>query len=154
MALELRVTGSRELRDLAADLRRERTAKRRLVVNAIERGARVLRRTIPASALATLPSGYGPTMARSVRVTGSVQVARGAVSIRVRAMGKVDERDVASIDGGILRHPVFGDRSEGHWRNTRVRPGFATRPFADAKGPITDEVDQALNGIVDRIERG
>src|SRR6476620_6780442 len=102
MALELRVTGGAELRDLAADLRRERAAKRRLVLLAVERGARVLRRTIPASALATLPSGYGPTMARSVRVTSSVKAAQGAVSIRVRAEGKTEDRDVETIDAGAL----------------------------------------------------
>lgn len=152
MAVELRVTGGAALRKVAVELRHEAAAKRRNVANAMARGARVLQRTIPAEAARRLPSGYGPTMARSVRVKTSVQLRRGGVTVRVYAIGRAKERDVARIDSGELRHPLWGRRQR--WYATRVQPGFVTGPFSAAKPSIVREVDNALNAIVDRIERG
>lgn len=150
--MTLRVTGGPEFTRLAADLRREKAASRRAILQAIERGALVLRKTIPASAAAKLPGDYGPTIGRAVRLSPSVQLGRGTVVIRVHAMGRGEQRDVNAVDMGTLRHPLYGNR--GHWFDTRVPPGFVSQPFEAARGPITDEVDEVLNGIVDRIEKG
>jgi len=103
---------------------------------------------------ARLPSGYAPTMARSVRaatrVTASADGVRGQV--RVSARGKRENRDVASINLGRLRHPLFGRRL--HWYNTTVKPRFVADPIDRLRDRIGDGAERAANDTGDRIVRG
>lgn len=154
MSVSLRVEGARSFRDLAADCRREQAGSQRRIVEAMSRGARGLRQSIPAAAAGRLPSGYAPIMAASVRVTQTVSVAAGRVGIRIHAKGHRDARDVVAVDAGILRHPTFGRRGEGDWRVTDVRPGFASDPWAQSKDKIVGEVMDELGGMAARIARG
>lgn len=125
--LSLGVTGAVELRYVAGvlrkaglkDLERERRKAQRDAV-------KPLQREIRAEAAATLPGGYAPLMARAVRVT--VQFGRPGSDVltgRVYARGRKELRDVRAVNNGVLRHPVFGNRSR--WVPQPVRPGFVTR---------------------------
>src|SRR5688500_2872865 len=47
----------------------------------------------------------------------------------VRIQGRQTGHDIAGIDAGLIRKPLFGDRS--NWYSQPVRPGFFTRPIEE-----------------------
>lgn len=153
MGLHLDVKGEAEFKAFAAQARAEKAAKRKRIGDAMKDGVEGLRMVIPVEALIRLPSGYGPVMARSVKVSSSVRLGRGArVVVRVHAKGKAQARDVSAVDEGRLKHPLFGNRKR--WYTTRVRDGFAYDPFAARHPIIVRKVDRVLDDMVDRLERG
>lgn len=153
MAIEVTIRGGAEFPRCAAQLREEAKALRRNVVAGARRAVTPLQRDIRAAA-GRLPSGYAPVMAGAVRVTTSVRLAGASpgVRLRVRAKGKREDRDVAAVDAGTLRHPVFGNRS--NWSAQRVRPDFVTGPWEAMKPRVADELGDVLDAVRERIERG
>ena len=103
---------------------------------------------------ARLPSGYAPTMARSVRVATRVTSAGSAVkgTVRVSARGRREKRDVRTINAGRLRHPLFGRRL--HWFTTTVKPRFVSDPIVLLRDRIGDGAERAANDTADEIVRG
>jgi len=114
---------------------------------------RPTQREVKASA-ARLPSGYAPTMARTVRVATRVTAGSGGIraTIRVSARGQRENRDVRSIDAGRLRHPLFGRRR--HWFTTSVSPRFVADPIAAMSKRVGDGAQQAANEVGNEILRG
>lgn len=112
-----------------------------------------------------LPSGYAPLMAKAVRVATRVTSAGSTIkgTARVSAMGKGEKRDVAAINLGRLRHPLFGRRVDWvsrrgklvkAWHDTAVRPRFVSDPIDDLADRIGDGARKAADGTADRIVRG
>lgn len=145
-----RVTGAAELRYVARLVERQRVAGlKQELARAQRRAFAPLLPAIKAEA-ATLPSGYAPTMARTVKL--SVRRRGLETTAEVYARGRRSERDVRSIDAGRLRHPLFGNR--GHWYTTRVRPGFVDRPVNRLGERIASESLDALERVANEIARG
>lgn len=145
--IEVDITGGAQLRRLAMALRKAAASELRKEMRAAQRKAFAgLRDAIATRAAASLPSGYGPTMARSVRVTIRTYFS-GPTAVRavVYAKGRRQHRDVRRINAGALRHPVFGNRAV--WSSTRVRPGFAS----DAAKDLPDEVLAASAEAIERV---
>jgi hypothetical protein len=67
-----------------------------------------------------------------------------SVTVTGRAVGRRKSRAVKAIDGGVLRHPLFGDRNQ--WVAQKVRSGFWSDPMNDGAPAIRAEI---LQGIVD-----
>jgi hypothetical protein len=82
--------------------------------------------------------------ATTVRIVGTANVS---------ARGKTEERDVAAVNRGRLRHPVFG-RRRAPWKTTTVVRGFVDRPINKAGDRITDAVRKARDSVADEIVRG
>lgn len=55
----------------------------------------------------------------------------------------VAKSDLAAMNDGRLRHPVFGNK--GHWVEQSIRPGF----FDDAMDKGSEDVRRALIDAVD-----
>lgn len=127
------------MRDLRVEMRKAQLA-----------AFKPLRTAIKAQAATTLPSGYAPIMSRSVRV--SVRDAGPDVFAVVYARGKKEARDVASVNQGALRHPLF--RNRDHWFVTRVRPGFVERPAKELGEDIAKNALDAAERITREIARG
>ncbi|MEW2474607.1 hypothetical protein AB0875_12530 [Micromonospora gifhornensis] len=170
MGFQLTVTGGADLTVVRRQLRA--AGDRRLsqqMARALQRAAKPLQPAVKASALAVLPSGYGPLMSRSVRVRAAARERRGAASVHltVTARGAVEKRDVNRINAGVLRHPVFGRtrrlrRHAQHratskvnpWVAQRVRRGFVDRP-ADRLGPdVAREMQSVVDWVADTITKG
>lgn len=104
----------------------------------------------------TLPKrgGYARVMAAAIKAATSVRTAGHVIraSVKVSAQGKAAERDVATINAGRLRHPLFRNRK--HWFTTRVRPGFVTRPVKRLEDRITDVARNARDDVAGKIVRG
>lgn len=154
--LTLQVRGAAEIRAAARQLGAEAKQLRAGAAKALERGARGLRKTIPAAA-ARLPSGYAPVMAEDVRVSTSVRLAGRdpTIGVRVWAPGAPAKgnRAVEAIDGGNLRHPLYGMRKEP-WYDQAVPPGFASEPFQEARPDFVREIADEWDAMVSRVERG
>jgi hypothetical protein len=101
-----------------------------------------------------LPTGYVATMARAVKVATRVSASGGGVraTVRTSARGKTENRDVASINLGRLRHPLFGRRR--HWYTTAVKPRFVSDPMDLMTRRVSDGAQQAANDVAETILRG
>jgi len=148
-------TSGAELRYLAAKFEKAaKTDLTRVLKRAQRNAVKPLQKEIKAEALASLPKrgGYNATMSKAVKTSASGGTPGRPLIVRVYARGKVEERDVAAINAGRLRHPVFGHRST--WKVTRVRPGFVDRPVDKLADKVleasADEVGQLLEEIARR----
>ncbi|HEX6968603.1 MAG TPA: hypothetical protein VF174_07325 [Micromonosporaceae bacterium] len=102
----------------------------------------------------TMPSGYAPTLSRSLRHRTTVRSRRMDATVvwQLYGAGRKSNRDVAALNRGTLRHPVFGRRSR--WVAQPVRPGMVDRPV-DRLGPeITRQMQAVVDDIAARITRG
>lgn len=156
MSASLTITGGAEMRYVAGKLRKAAARDLTRQLRAKQREAfKPLQKEIKAEALATLPKrgGYAAIMGRDVRVSVTTKL-RGASAItaRIYAKGKTEERDVIQVNRGILRHP---DIRKGRrvWRTTRVRPGFVDRPIARIGDRIAEKSAEALQDVIDEIAR-
>src|SRR5262245_51096378 len=155
MGVQLRIArGPAELRRAAADLRRaSRTELTRKIVRAIDRSLTPIARAIRADVPVKMPSGYAPTLSRSLHTDKQVRTTRNAtVSLRVWARGKVIERDVEALDDGRLRHPLYGNRHR--WFTTSTPPGLVSEPWALGQDGVVRAVDEAIDEMVRELERG
>lgn len=156
MGFQVTVTGAADLTAVRRQLRA--AGDRRLsaqMSRGLQRAAKPLKPAVQASAARLLPSGYGPLMSKSVRVRTQAGERRGSASVHIRVLGqgKVENRDVAAVNRGTLRHPVFGRRRKA-WIAQRVRRGFVDRP-ADRLGPdMAREMQQVVDWVADTITKG
>lgn len=137
----------------------------------LQKAARPLKPAIQASAVRVLPKrgGYGPLMSASVRLRTQARERRGSASVHITvwAKGKTDKRDVARINAGMLRHPVFGRtrrlKRHAKWRATsksnpwvaqKVRRGFVDRPVDQLTPDVVREMHAVVDWVADVITKG
>lgn len=157
MPASLSISSGAELRYVAGQLRK---AAARDLTRELRKGQRAafrpLQKEIKAEALATLPKSrpthYGAIMSKAVKVSVTTGTGRTALTARVYARGKVEHRDVAAVNAGRLRHPVFGNRKK--WVMQRVRPGFVDRPADRLADQVLRESADAAQRVLDSIARG
>lgn len=152
MAFSVSVTGTADLYTL-----RQRMAAAgqqglgKPMARALARAAEPVKTAIRAEAVAAMPSGYGPTLSRSLKfrqtAQGSGTTAR--ITLRVYGQGQARRRHIPDLDRGRLRHTRWGDRR--HWYTQRVRPGFVSRP-ADRLLPAAGvEMQQVIDAVARQI---
>jgi hypothetical protein len=151
VAVRVSVRGEGDLRRAATQLRAEARTLQFNVNQGVRRGTKGFKNAIVAGVPQYMPSGYAPLLARAVRVQ---TVARSAgVSLKVSAKGKRELRDLDARDRGSLRHPPYGWR-KARWHDQKVRRGVVEDPFDRMKPQITRELEDVLDGVRQRIERG
>jgi len=157
-------TSGAELRYFAAKLRKAAARDLTRVLKRAQRNAvKPLQKEIKAEALASLPKHgrYKATMSKAVKTSVSGGTPGRPLIVRVYARGKVEERDVAAVNAGRLRHQTFGHRTfvrDGRvvsaWHEQRIRPGFVDRPVDKLADKVleasADEVGQLLEEIARR----
>ena len=150
MPVEIRVEGADKFGRLAKALRQTGDKELRKELYAgINRAVKPLTAALKDSTPRFLPGRYAAELSRSlkvrtrrrggrdpgVRLTGSAKTPRGK------------DRDLASLNRGRLRHPLYGDRK--YWFNQKVSPGWWDEPLSDG----ADEVRQELVNVLDDIGR-
>lgn len=141
--VSIEIRGLNEVQKLARDLA---AASRRLMPDLADAAAdslKPLEPTIRRSAMDTLPTRGGldrKIAASEIRIIKR----RNVVRLEVR-----NAYALRSLDDGVLRHPVFGNRKK--WVSQRVRPGWWTRPVTTAKPRIGREVQAKMQRIISRI---
>lgn len=112
-----------------------------------------VKREVPAEVLTRMPTGYGPVLARSTKVTTRVTAGTAIKAmVKVVAQGVREERDIKSLDAGTLRHPLFGDRA--HWYRQRVRPGFVSDPIEWTRKRVLKGAQDAADQVADTVMKG
>jgi hypothetical protein len=102
-------------------------------------------------ALAAMPSGYGPTLSRSLNFRLRVRDTAYTSDVRIRVTGKgrKELRDVPRLNRGRLRHPLFGNRNR--WYDQRVRPGFVDRPADRLLPDAAKRMQAVIDYVADQI---
>lgn len=149
------VTGSARLRHVARLVREAGDADLRKEMRRAINAPLAPFRTAVRDETSTLPGrgGYAALMAKSLRVQASVKSrGRGAgLAVEVLAKGRAEERDVASVNAGRLRHKIFGHLP---WVDQAVPPGFVSRPALRMIAAIGREVADGLDRIAAKISKG
>lgn len=152
----MRVSAGRDLTQVRRQLRMlgDRGLSRQMSAG-LSRAAKPVKPEVQQSAVRLLPSGYGPLMSKSVRVRTAARERRGAasVTITVSAAGKREHRDVARINRGVLRHPVYGRRRQP-WVAQPVRRGFVDRPVDRLAPEVAREMQAVVDWVADQITKG
>lgn len=145
MADEFSIRGAEDLAKAAAAIKAtgNRTLKRELA-RAIREAAKPATLAIKASALAELPrrGGLGKKVAAS-RVSTRVRTSARSAGVRVQA---TNLHDIAAMNRGRLRHPVFGNRQV--WVNQEIKAGWFSDP-ADATKPVAQ---QRVRAAMERVQ--
>ncbi|MGW3808856.1 hypothetical protein [Micromonospora sp. NPDC005113] len=153
--MSVRVTGSPQLHTLRQALRE--TGNKGLgkeLGRGLRRAGAKFAPTVQAEAVKAMPSGYGPTLSRSMRFRTTVREGHSTawVLYRVYGDGRREKRDVPALNRGVLRHPTYGRR--GHWVSQKVRAGFVDRPVDRLSGDVAREMRAVVDYIADQITRG
>lgn len=92
------------------------------------------------------------------RVAGarfSVRMAGGSGSPRIRITASTRQGhsiDLARLDEGKLRHPLFGNRK--HWYEQAVPPKWFTGPLEASAGEFAKGLETAVDAVKKEIEGG
>lgn len=158
MAVRGSIKGRAELREVITKL--EITSPAELEKNLLKGtreavAAAVVKKDVQAAAAAKLPKrgGYAPLLAGATRVESRTSGGKTIKStIKVSATGKRESRDMAALNRGTLRHPLFGNRR--HWYVQRVRRGLVDEPIDRARDRVVDNAQKAADAYADSIVRG
>lgn len=126
----------------AGDLRKDALA-------AIRKGAG---KVIPdiRSATSRLPQSGGLAgLVAGQKFAVRTSLALGGGSVKIVGQGM---KELGDLDRGILRHPVYGDRS--NWVVQSVEPGFFTDPIKAALPEIANDIKDAVDDVSRQIVRG
>jgi hypothetical protein len=104
--------------------------------------------------------GYAATVASDLDLPVSVSTTGRdpGVSIFARTTGAGagrrgrGRRRYKRLDGGLLEHPVFGDRSRWVKQTKGVTPGFFTRPCIEAGPEVEARLEAALRDVAHVVD--
>jgi len=154
--VEVQIGGAEQIRALARQLAAADKGLGREMGRALTKALDPVTKAIDREAELVAPSGYRPTLSRSLRHRRNLRSAAREASVRLitTAKGAAENRDLPAIDAGELRHPVFGRTRKtkrgpkaNPWSVTRVRAGFHKRGTASAG----DEAEKNLFGVLDEF---
>lgn len=153
--MDFRIAGQAELRRVAGQIRAEGDrGLAREFAKALEKAVEPVKAAIVASAEEAMPSGYKETLTRSLKHRRTTRTAAREATVRLatHGEGKVERRDLSSLNKGILRHPLFGRRSR--WYVTKIEPGFYDRAVERA-GPAAEKAILAVvDDYAERLAKG
>lgn len=101
-----------------------------------------------------LPNRYAGTISSdlNLRVSVSTSERDPRVTLSAQAAGisgggrtTRGRRRIVRLDGGLLEHPLFGDKE--HWYKQAVTPGFFSKPARAASPRVREEIYQALEDV-------
>jgi hypothetical protein len=133
----------------AAELR---AASRRLQMRVVKAADRAVQTSLLPALKSTapefVPSGYQPTLVAGLKVETLVSFAGASPGVDARITaptGGPKGRDIARLERGQLKHPLFGDKSR--WYTTRFKPRFAKTALVSTRPKIVKEIDDELDEI-------
>lgn len=153
----IEVRGAEQLYALARDLKaagnkRLEQRMRRGLVRAGDKAEPIA----VAEAEASMPSGYGPTLAAHLRVRTSVRTGAATVGVKVIAYaeGNPRRRDVPKLNAGVLAHPVWANRDRWVRQTAGVKAGFWDRTGEQVVDSAQREMQDVLDETARQIARG
>lgn len=154
--IDARVLGAQQLREVARHIRNEGDkGLGRQFGRALEKAVEPVKKAIDESAEHTMPSGYAPTLTRSLKHRRSTKTDTRQATVRLATYGegRKERRDLPALEAGRLRHPVFG-RSRSPWAQQRIRAGFHERGTKDAAVEAEKQILVVVDDFVQRLAKG
>lgn len=152
MSIDLRIEGADKLGALSDAMRRYGTVElERELGQGIERAVKPLVEAVKKSLKTYLPDRYAEALAASL-VENAVRLAGSTPGVRLTASAKNPrgkQRDLASLNRGRLRHPLYGNR--GYWFDQEVKKGFWNEPLTDESDAVRKEIVKVLDNIAREI---
>lgn len=153
--MDLSIRGAGDLAALAKDLKAagDKSLRKDLLSGLRTVGKAHLVPLSKKAALEGLPSsgGLNEYVAAS---TFSVRTRTSVGNPGVRLVGSKKGHDIKAMDGGKVRHPVFGNRSV--WALQSIDAGWWTEGMSDSTvlTPVRKELLQVMDDVARRLARG
>lgn len=143
--------GAKKLANLAKALQEvgDRGLQKELY-SGINRAVKPLTDSVKRSTPQFLPRRYAVELAKSLRV--KTRNRRNGVTLLGSAStpgGK--ERDLASLNRGRLRHPLYGNRR--YWYDQPVKKNWWDDPLLAGAGEVRAEIEKVLDDVAHQIEK-
>lgn len=154
MVAELRIEGADKFGKLAKALRQtgDKDLRKELYAG-INRSVKPLTAAVKAGTQNYFPRRYALELAKSLRVRARRRGGRDP-SIRLVGQAKTPrgkERNLAALNRGRLRHPLYGDR--GHWYDQAVPPNFWDEPLLEDVEQVREDLVNVLDEIGKKLEK-
>ena len=156
--IELRIKGGEKLRSTAKLLKGKANKDlRNELQRELRRSAKEFGKVVPAEVHHFMPSGYAPTLRQNLRVVGKVNVSALRAGVSLQATSKASKHskerksEIAKLEKGMLRHPVYGNRSV--WVNQTVKPGFFSKPIIKNADIFYADLVRAVENVAAKIAR-
>lgn len=148
------VRGQAHLREVSARLRVAPAELSREVAKELRKTVPKIEKQMQGEALTHMPKRghFAVTLANAVEVRAEVRTGHG-MTVFVFAKGKRQRRDVPSLNKGVLRHPVFGNRSRWVVQTKGVKKGFVDDGARKSQPVVTRAVKTARDKVAKEIVR-
>lgn len=152
MVADITIRGANKLAILARALREtgDKELQREFYAG-LNRKVKTLRQDVkdPRSIGEFLPQRYARALARDLKVTARRRT--GGQWPALYLLGQAKNRDVASLNRGRLRHPLYGNRRR--WYDQRVRRGWWDIPLVRDAPEVRRELERTLDELAKKIAR-
>jgi len=108
-----------------------------------------LRQKIKKSALDTLPASGGLAKWAAKTPSSNTDFRERSAGVRITMAKK--GHDLAALNRGRLRHPLFGKRK--HWYTQEIAEGFFTKPIEEDGDALKGRIKDAIEAYVNEVER-
>jgi hypothetical protein len=154
MVAELRIEGADKFGKLARALRQAGDKELRSeLYRGINRSVKPLTERVKSEAPKFLPRRYAVELAKSLRVKTRRRAGRNpAIYLvgRAKTPGGKD-RDLASLNRGRLRHPLYGNRH--YWYDQEVSPNWWTDPLFSGAEDVRKEVVKVIDEVAVKLAK-
>ncbi len=151
---DVEIRGVEDFQILARRIRThaDRKALQRELNAGLNRVSKPVREDMKASVPASLPSRGGLASLIHRKTSISARTRAGGRFAGVRLVAQAKGSDIASLNRGRLRHPVFGTRA---WVNQTagVDKGFLDEPFDKSKPEVTQAIYKVLDDVARKVAR-
>lgn len=152
--MSFKVEGGDEMKKVAKALKQAGDKElSREFSRGMSRAVKPLMQMVKVSAPLFLPDRYAAELSASLRGRTKRRMGKNP---RLELVGSArtkqgKKRDLASLNRGRLRHPLYGDR--GHWFDQKVRKDWWTHPLISGAPIARREVERSMGEVAKKISR-
>lgn len=154
MAAQFSFAYNNEFANLSKALRQFAPAARKEYLADIRRATAPAKTAIPESARKTLPrrGGLNETVAGALHITTRTSLSGPTAAVRI-VCDDPPKHDIQAMNRGVVRHPTFGHRGPGQWKDTHFAPGFFTNPCVALAPGARREIAAGTDRMLRQIAR-
>ena len=146
------VTGAAELQRLAVALRAAgRQDLRKDLLRGLRNGAKPMVPAARQAAATHLPKRGGLAADIAGAKWGIRTRAGTGRGAGVRIVGAWGTHDMAALDSGLLRHPTFGRRGRGDWKDQKIPAHWFTDAMQHLAPEFRDQLEEVIDDVANRL---
>lgn len=154
MVAELRVEGADKFGKLAKELRLLGDKELRSeLYRGINRSVKPLSEEVKKQTPQFLPRRYAFELSKTLKIRARRRAGKNpAIYLVAKAnTRRGTERDLASLNRGRLRHPLYGNRR--YWYDQEVSPNWWDDPLLDGADQVREEIVGILDEVVQKVAK-